>query len=211
MAPPSPSDQRAQILADGWGIARLIVAWLLALTPSPAALAAQPILLKAVRGAILAWLAPGEALVRRLLLVEAVARAALLKRAPARLPRAIARLARRPRLSPPDESARWVVALRWPAGKPRALSARQRRRARPRDLPAPGALAERIEALVRIVAAPERAVARLARRLARGTPKTDGFVRLNREARVRPGDPAAAAIQRLAPFVGAALRAISSA
>jgi hypothetical protein len=156
---------------DRWFHLADMVGAVMHLFGSPAAIAAMRILRRALRRDILHWLAPLEALARRLLLIEATK----LPRRNAPPSRAVftGRLANALRDSPPpsEDPAHWRVRFSlWPHGAHRRApghALQEQRAARPRS-PKENALAiaKRIEALVRMLENRKAYVLRMATLLA---------------------------------------------
>lgn len=162
-----------------WEAAEYLLRWLVALCGDACAVVARGRLSPKERREIAFWLRPVEALVRRLLVVEAA-------RLAETLPPPRARTARprkcRTVLQDPENSASWAVRFRAlerigsPGAAPAACTAplacaRSRRAGVKRDSFAardPWPLAERIEAVARVLENPAPFARRLARRLTAG-------------------------------------------
>lgn len=161
--------------ADIWQHAKEILRGLVALYGAPAELAAMGVLTPKQHGEVLVWLRPVEAIVRLLLLVAAAARPRPKLRAPARPHPRVRRVAPQDR----EDSESWHVVFRVfpPAPRPRPRAGRTRASGL-RDapgtiagtiagLPSPWPLAERLEAVIRVLENPEPYARRLAARLTR--------------------------------------------
>ena len=188
-----------------WDGARHVMGWLLSLFGAPAAIVEMGVLTPGERAEILIWLRPAEALARLLLLADAAAQMADPSMAPPP-----ARTSRRampadrtavPTRCDPANTERWRVSFRaCPRASlshsppPAPSAAPQQRLPEPRremaaggrgaDLRDPWPIAERVEAVIRVLEAPAPYARRLARRLA---------ARAERRARI------AAALLRPAP------------
>ncbi|MGE3302801.1 MAG: hypothetical protein AB7M12_06775 [Hyphomonadaceae bacterium] len=160
-------------LPTAWAQVAQLVGWIVALFGAPGELAQRLGLARRTRAQLLQWLAPAEALARRLLVIEAAASPAANTPAPlaplGRLPTVFADRAPR---ALQEDSAQWPVVFH--LGLPRRAPANPPNR----RLPAPprtpfnaAPLARRLEALARLCANRAGAVARLARRL-RAQPET---------------------------------------
>ena len=157
-------------LDNAWAGLAEMIGWIIALFGAPGAIAAHIGLTRRTGAQLLAWLAPLEALARRLLFIEAASLPAPNAPAPfAPRGRIVSALRDAPCIEPPEDSALWRVMFRVapgsPAASPRNAGAGS---ARPRS-GFPGAnaapLARRLEALLRLAQNRAAALARLARRL----------------------------------------------
>ncbi|MGE3301510.1 MAG: hypothetical protein AB7M12_00165 [Hyphomonadaceae bacterium] len=153
-------------LSAAWERLAAMIQWIVALYGGPAEIAQRLCFLRKDRQHFLAWLAPLEALARRLLFIEAAVLPAP-NRAPAVT--AAGRIANaytdEPRAELPEDPKRWRVVFR--------VGPSSARRAAPSVLAPRGfgaianalPLARRLEALLRLMENRTRALARLARRL----------------------------------------------
>lgn len=156
-------------LQRAWEDLRFAVNWLLSACGLPAEIAARRLMFPSTRQEILTWLAPVEAMARRVLLLAAL-------KAPHNLPvrtitrDAPVRSAMRDAVyrEPSDNPADWCVLFSdWPQ------EVRQPKRYDPRDMAVPRAtqnnaypLARRVEALIRLCRDPGAAIQRMARKIA---------------------------------------------
>jgi hypothetical protein len=187
--PTTPEPPRAAPLAL-WRAAGAFLATLFNLFGAPEAIAAQGALSAKAHALTLAWVRAGEALLRRLLLIEAAALAPPAFRQQtvrARSPRQ-----RRLREFFADKPEDWRVSFRSCVGDTRARRGRV-------PMCATGAcvsptrsawpLAERAEALLRAYNTPAPFAARLARRLRAGVLRMAQVLALPRRRKRRSGDP----------------------
>ena len=176
-----------------WAVARHLLGWLTAVFGDACAVAALGVVSPAERDEILTWLRPIEALARRLLVVEAAA----LERSPMarrRAPAAMSSADKAPRvrlphrcdgLDPADPRG-WRVAFRVcaaPEGMrgssdagPRRETERETNTGTGIGLAGAWPLAERIEAVTRVLEDPAPFAARLARRLTGRADRVAGLV-----------------------------------
>lgn len=161
-------DEAPFSLSSAWAHLGDLIAMMIALFGAPASIAARLLLLRANRQDILRWLAPLEALARRLLVLEA---AQLAPRNDAACPYPAARIASLMRDAPTtpmsENSAEWRVIFNvWPVA--RRIGARTSTSMRNAHAPSFNAvaLAKRIEALSRLAQDRAACIARMARRLA---------------------------------------------
>ncbi|MGE3303096.1 MAG: hypothetical protein AB7M12_08270 [Hyphomonadaceae bacterium] len=157
-------------LEQAWAQLSAMIGWVAALFGAPAEIAARLAFLKKDRQDFLSWLAPLEALARRLLFIEAAALPALnaaVHFTPA------GRIANAYRDAQPaeldGESARWRVMFRVgprkPAGQPASSRREKAVRVRPDPLYNAIPLARRLEALARLAQNRAAIVRALARKL----------------------------------------------
>lgn len=145
-----------------WQTARDFICVLFNLFGAPEALAAKHTLTAEAHKLILTWLRAGEALMRRLLLVEAAAHAKpntrpLLKTRRRRVPRLMGFEAEHPEA--------WRVSFRCLIDAPSRAHSRVRAKRSPKRFYSAWPLAERMEALLRAFNDPAPYASRLARRL----------------------------------------------
>jgi hypothetical protein len=157
-------------LDRAWEWLSTAVLWLVSVCGSPAQIAARLMLVRRTRQHILQWLAPTEALARRIALLAALAAPKVNFAPPSkRSPRITTALRDRPLRALPENPAEWRAIFTLEpshAGGPAKTDiAFPRASTRP---PAYNALplARRIEALMRLVRDPKRVIARMTRALA---------------------------------------------
>lgn len=157
-----PNALSCDLTRAGWATVAHLVTWVINLFGDASFLAALGPIRPKLRREILAWLRPAEALARKLLLIEAarLPKPNLPAPAPRVRPPARARFGRRGFAMP--DPADWPVAFK---AIPQRRSPRVRFKPRRPFLFTALALAERLEALARVAADPERYAARLGRRL----------------------------------------------
>ena len=143
-----------------WDAARYAMRWLVNLFGAPTDLADFTVLTPNEHRDLLSWLRPLEALVRSLLLIKAAEMPAP-ERA-ARRGKTAPRRSRRLVEQDPETSERWRVSFR---ALPPVRRPGSRRRASSADLPSAWPLAERLEAVIRVLENPSPFARRLARRL----------------------------------------------
>jgi hypothetical protein len=186
-ATPSTDTPARAAPLDLWRAAAAFLHMLYALFGDPGAIAARNALTVVTYKMIVAWLRAGEAMMRRLLLIEA---AALPKPEP-RLQRPGSRQrARKLMHFEAEHPELWRVSFRCFADAPRratptARFSRGDRRARSPKLRSAWPLAERYEALLRVFNDPSACVRRLARRLHAAPHRTAALLRTPPEAESR--------------------------
>jgi hypothetical protein len=144
-----------------WRVAEAFMHILHALFGAPADIAARHTLRFEAHKLMASWLRAGEALMRRLLLIEAAAHAKPNTRPLLRAPR---KRTRKPMTCTPDAPEQWRVSFRCFFASTRGLSLSKAKRPAPRFRSA-WPLAERYEALLRVFNNPAAYARRLARRL----------------------------------------------
>jgi hypothetical protein len=173
-----------------WRAAGAFLQTLFNLFGAPEAIAAQDVLSARTRTFLLAWLRAGEALLRRLLLIEAAALAppaSSLHADKRRTPRQ-----RRLREFFADKPEDWRVAFRVlgpPASRRRASAMAGDTLAVHTRLHSAWPLAERAEALLRAYNTPAPFAQRLARRLRAGAARIAQLLALPRQRKRKSGDP----------------------
>jgi hypothetical protein len=186
-ATPSTDTPARTAPLDLWRAAAAFLHMLQALFGDPGAIASRSTLTIVTYKMIAAWLRAGEAMMRRLLLIEAAA-----------FPKP------KPRLQPPASHTRvrklmrfeaehpelWRVSFRCFAdapsrATPTARFSRRDRRARSPKLRSAWPLAERYEALLRVFNDPSACARRLARRLHAAPQRTAALLRTPPEAETR--------------------------
>jgi hypothetical protein len=197
-APPSTDTPARAAPLDLWRAAAAFLHMLQALFGDPRAVAARNTLTIGTYKMIAAWLRAGEAMMRRLLLIEA---AALPKPEP-RLQRPGSRQRVRKLMRFEAEHPElWRVSFRCFADAPRraaptARRARQSQNTQTQKLRSAWPLAERYEALLRVFNDPSACARRLARRLHAAPQRTAALLRTPPEAEAR--------IERFAELTAAA-------
>jgi hypothetical protein len=155
-------------LANAWEDLRYVVSMIVSVFGGPAQIAAQQMLLARTRQEILVWLAPIEALARRVLLLAALA--APVSNLPLERRKAAPPVENAFRDTPyqdlSDNPADWRVLFNdWPK-----TGGKGRRSVRTMRTPSPGfnayPLARRLEALLRLADDPGAAIRRMAAKLA---------------------------------------------
>ena len=164
---------------EGWHWAKVTFDALFHFCPDPVELARQRVLTRRFWRAIATWLAPLEAFVRRLLLLEALALPIPNVAAPATAARAHVRASPGRGGFASEHSSDWQVSFQVLAPLHRTRSTTLRKRISPLSKLAPTfmpcfKLAERIEALGRVLERKAAYARRLARRLARRTRTLSG-------------------------------------
>lgn len=151
--------------AAGWSLARLALELICRLFGAPASLMRKRRIDSATRAALLAWLRPLEAFARRLLLIEAASQPP--PNAPRFTPKQPYLKAGCGRGGFADEdSTRWSVSFKtFPAAPRAARKSKRKRAARNSEFMSSAALAERLEAIMRLAENPDPAIRRVARRL----------------------------------------------
>ncbi len=178
--PPIPPNADAPFSTEeGWHWARVTFDALFNFCPDPAELARQRVLTRRVWRAIATWLAPLEAFVRRLLLLEALALPIPNVAAPGAAARANVRASPGRGGFASEHSSDWQVSFQVVPPLHRTRSNTIRKRISPLSKLAPKfmscfKLAERIEALGRVLERKSAYARRLARRLARRTKALSG-------------------------------------
>ncbi|MGE3303356.1 MAG: hypothetical protein AB7M12_09605 [Hyphomonadaceae bacterium] len=153
-------------LEDAWAALAEVTSWIAALFGLPAAIAQRFALTRRSRAAILAWLAPAEALARRLLCIEAASLPAPNAPAPFAPKGRLANALRdAPARELDEDSARWRVAFSLGFGSPAFDRPSEPPGSSRPFVPNAAALARRLEALLRVPQDRVRLVRRLAQRL----------------------------------------------
>lgn len=178
-APIPPTADAPFTKEEGWHWARVTFDALFNFCPDPAELARQRVLTRRVWRAIATWLAPLEAFVRRLLLLEALALPIPNVAAPGAGARANVRASPGRGGFASDQSSDWQVSFQVVAPLRRTRTNTVRGRINPLSKISPKfmscfKLAERIEALGRVLERKGAYALRLARRLARRTRTLSG-------------------------------------
>jgi hypothetical protein len=186
-ATPSTDTPARAAPLDLWRAAAAFLHMLHALFGDPGAIASRSTLTIVTYRMIAAWLRAGEAMMRRLLLIEA---AALPKPEP-RLQRPVSRTRVRKLMGFEAEHPElWRVSFRCFADAPRrstptARFSRRDQRAQTQKLRSAWPLAERYEALLRVFNDPSAYARRLARRLHAAPQRTAALMRAPPEAETR--------------------------
>ncbi len=172
-------DQKPFTLERAWDDLRYALRWIVAACGWPAGIAARCVLSNKARQDILVWLAPIEAMARRILLLAALKAGVpnLLARRKHRATRIASAMLDAPLREPPENPADWRVLFSdWPRSS--GAVRREGDHAGPQILakedagathvPAHNAypLARRVEALMRLADDPKPAIARMARKIA---------------------------------------------
>lgn len=156
-------------LKTAWDDLRSWLKSMVAVFGEPVAIAAHLLLRRSARGDILQWLAPLEAGVRRVLLMEALKRAKPNEPPPPIVRGRVATSFReRPSKAFAEDSRQWRVAFRvWPAATRRECAPAQPviRASKCAIHYNALSLARRIEAVIRVFESPEAYIAKIARRV----------------------------------------------
>lgn len=170
-----------------WRVARAFLHTLQALFGAPEAIAAQSVYVGRTHARVASWLRCAEAMMRRLLLIEA---AAYPKPDARPLPRPKRKRARKLMTFTPEQPEKWRVSFRCFAGNAPATTRRTRRaanpaRVAPTNFRSAWPLAERLEALIRVFNDPTAYARRVARRLHAAPYRLHEALREPPQARVR--------------------------
>ena len=157
---PTPFDDDDTSPPALWDAARYALRWLVNLFGSPAEMAGLEVLAPRERMDVLGWLRPLEALVRALLVIRAAEMPAPIRRTP-RAKRSPPR-SRQMVEHDPDKPESWRVSFRAVPAPPGLGSGRYAPGA---ELPSAWPLAERLEAVIRVLENPDPFARRLVGRL----------------------------------------------
>ena len=161
-----------------WEAARYALRWLVQMFGSPVEIAELGVLAPREHSDMLSWLRPLEGLVRALLLIMAAEAARVENRGPSR--RAPQRPARHVVEQNPERSEDWRVSFRAMRGNARPS---RPRRQTTRAIPSAWPIAERLEAVIRVLENPKAYARRLAVRLNTRRDRVDRML-------ARPPEPA---------------------